>query len=469
MVSSNAHSVICSYSSSTGMATVTGASSWWNNSSNLYVGFSGNGTLNVEVGGVVSNTYGKIGYSLGSTGVATVTGANSQWNNSSDLYVGNSGTGTLNVEAGGAVSNTNGYIGRDEDSTGEATVTGSGSQWNNSSILHVGRLGSGTLDIEAGGVVSNTSGYIGNVSESTGIATVTGSGSQWNNSGNLSVGYEGNGTLNIADDSVVTVDGTTSIGATGTVNLTGGRFEFGQTTLTEFSSINAASGSLAGNLNHAGYTNVATLTALQNSTVDLTDVTLTNSGVLYGDASFGNTLINIADGEVETMAGERMRFGGAGNTNAGELNNFGGQIRFDQDLTNAADGFIGGRGQFVADGGWINQGVMAFSGTTDILGDVVNDVGGQIITLGGTTTTIFDDLSHNGQEIRTGVGSRTVVFGQASGAGAYNDVGIVEFVHVFSPGNSPGAVSFGGDVVLGPTSTTQIELVGPFEAMNMMR
>ena len=96
------------------------------------------------------------------------------------MEVGDSGSDTLNVEAGGVVSNTNGYIGNSSSSTGVATVTGSGSQWTNSSYLFVGSSGSGTLNVEAGGVVSNTSGYIGTYSSSTGIATVTGSGSQWN-------------------------------------------------------------------------------------------------------------------------------------------------------------------------------------------------------------------------------------------------------------------------------------------------
>jgi hypothetical protein len=129
-------------------------------------------------------------------------------------------------------------------------------------------------------------------------------------------------------------------------------------------------------------------------------------------------------------------------------------------MTNANNGFIGGRGQFVADGGWTNQGVMAFSGTTDILGDINIEAGGEIITLGGATTTIFDGLLHNGLQIRTGEGSRTVVFGTVGGVGAYTDVGLVEFVDGFSPGSSPAEVSFGGDVVLGPSSTTLIELAG---------
>ena len=89
----------------------------WNVGGDLKVGDSGDGTLNVEAGGVVSNSYGHMGYTVGSTGVATVTGANSKWNNQFALYVGYSGDGTLNVEAGGVVSNVDGYIGVNTYST----------------------------------------------------------------------------------------------------------------------------------------------------------------------------------------------------------------------------------------------------------------------------------------------------------------------------------------------------------------
>ena len=104
------------------------------------------------------------------------------------------------------------------------------------------------------------------------------------------------------------------------MNLTGGRFEFGETTLEEFGTINAVSGSMAGNIAHTGYTDVATLTVFQIPNVDLSEVRLTNSGTLYGSASLGIALINNADGEVETITGERMRFAGVGSTNAGTIN-----------------------------------------------------------------------------------------------------------------------------------------------------
>ena len=109
--------------------------------------------------------------------------------------------------------------------------------------------------------------------------------------------------------------------------------------MQEFATINAVSGSMAGNVVHTGYTDVATLPS-EKPSVDLSEVQVSNSGTLYGNGSLGFALVNMAGGEVETAAGERMRFAGVGSTNAGEINNFGGQIRFDQDLTNQSGGEV---------------------------------------------------------------------------------------------------------------------------------
>ena len=122
-----------------------------------YVGYFGNGTLNVTAGGVVTNTVGSIAQENGSLGAATVTGSGSQWNNSNILVVGNNaGTGTLNVAAGGVVTNTQGFIANEGPSSGVVTVNGSGSRWTNSSNLYVGHKGAGTLNVQSGGEVTNT-------------------------------------------------------------------------------------------------------------------------------------------------------------------------------------------------------------------------------------------------------------------------------------------------------------------------
>ena len=70
-----------------------------------------NGKLWVRNGSTIENEgFGRIGGSSGTTGIVTVTGTGSQWNNLSNLRVGNRGDGTLNVEAGGLVTNADASI-----------------------------------------------------------------------------------------------------------------------------------------------------------------------------------------------------------------------------------------------------------------------------------------------------------------------------------------------------------------------
>jgi T5SS/PEP-CTERM-associated repeat protein len=182
-----------------GSATVSGASSSWNNSLSTIVGSSGTGSLTVSAGGLVSDTFGVLGSVASSHGTATITGANSRWNNTSNLFVGDAGNGTLAINSGGAVSNTIGYVGDDVGAIGAVTVDGIGSSWTNAGDLYVGKAGSGTLDITAGGVVSNAAGYFGNQAGSMGEVTVNGAGSFWSNRGDLYVGNGGTGTLNITN------------------------------------------------------------------------------------------------------------------------------------------------------------------------------------------------------------------------------------------------------------------------------
>ena len=101
---------------STCVATVTGSNSFWLNNGNLSIGETGNGMLNILAGGHVLNGTGTIGRNLGSIGVVTVTGNNgvvndSTWSNSGSLFVGYSGNGTLNGTPSGVVTSPTGFIG----------------------------------------------------------------------------------------------------------------------------------------------------------------------------------------------------------------------------------------------------------------------------------------------------------------------------------------------------------------------
>ena len=62
-----------------------------------------NATLALSGGGVVTDSYGSIGESSGSTGIVTITGSDSAWNNLRTFVVGNSGNGTLTVAEEGVI------------------------------------------------------------------------------------------------------------------------------------------------------------------------------------------------------------------------------------------------------------------------------------------------------------------------------------------------------------------------------
>ncbi len=219
---------------SKGVASVTGGGSYWDVNGNLRVGYSGDGTLNIEAGGVVDawNTF--IGSQAGSTGSATISGSGSLLD-VYDLYVGSSGHGTLRVEAGGVVNSFGGAVGNQTGSNGVAIVTGTGSQWNNSGRLSICPTDSGgssssdsngTLNIEDGGFVSSDGANIGQAAGSTGVVNVIGSGSQWDNSEGqtMQIGVFGQGTLNIESGGFVW-GGNSYIGeyngSTGVVNVKG--------------------------------------------------------------------------------------------------------------------------------------------------------------------------------------------------------------------------------------------------------
>ena len=154
-------------------------------------GVGAKGQLRVEEKSVLFNSRsGFIGLLEGSSGSATIKGPDSVWTNGSELYVGYIGQGTLNIENGGTVTSTNAMIAADSDSTGKATVTGPGSKWNIENTLNVGFSGQGTLNIENGGTVTSSNGGIGQNSK-TGSVTITGTGSQWNIKNKLSVGKGG--------------------------------------------------------------------------------------------------------------------------------------------------------------------------------------------------------------------------------------------------------------------------------------
>ncbi|HWW57263.1 MAG TPA: autotransporter-associated beta strand repeat-containing protein [Sphingopyxis sp.] len=202
-----------------------GNASTWTGASDIVVGEFGNGTLNITAGGQVSNQSGWIGSNAGAQGVVNVSGVGtnglaSTWTNNADLYVGYDGNGTLNITDGGKVVSAGGQIGGNSDGLGEVLVSGAGSSWDNSGRINVGLFGTGTLRIENGATVTSNDGVIG--ASAQGDAVVSGAGTSWVNTQQLNVGSFGAGTLRIENGASVTSNqGYIGANDTGSVVVTG--------------------------------------------------------------------------------------------------------------------------------------------------------------------------------------------------------------------------------------------------------
>ncbi|MCW0209682.1 MAG: ESPR-type extended signal peptide-containing protein, partial [Achromobacter sp.] len=141
--------------------TVSHLGSLWVNTEALSVGSVGGlGIVSILSGGYVTSKDGYVGGQPNGNGIVTVSGQGSTWANSGDLMVGQlSGQGALNIEPGGAVSNRDSYVGRIGGS-GTVVVSGAGATWNNAGALNLGfglgpsGFGKAALTIAEGGVVN---------------------------------------------------------------------------------------------------------------------------------------------------------------------------------------------------------------------------------------------------------------------------------------------------------------------------
>jgi len=572
---------------STANATVTGTDaslnpSTWTNSSQLRVGQSGNATLLIEAGGnVSSNAISYIATASSSTSTVTVTGANSSWTtNDNILYVGNSGDATLNIEAGGNVSNSIGHIGYHSGSLSTTTVTGANSSWDNSSNLFLGfNSGSnGTLNIEHGGTVSNTVGFIGNFAGSIGTANVTGANALWDNTDSVYVGGSataagGNGTLNLNTDGTVSATNSVHLWNTGNINLFGGTLKTADITFTN-NTLNFVAGTLhftqttffnpTDATNHdintlstgktlrvvgmtllgtpitlsggtlstdsisgfglidfqsgtfeltndnltVGSTGIAGATInlqagkhiilTNNATIDTNGLlniaggsfaaaTTTNNGrvELDGSASLleGGTVVNNAfiegngrisamlnnttNGQVNAVNGEKISFFGSGNTNDGTIGVINATVEFTQDLTNNASGSITARDAILRfGGGVINDGSIGLSFGNSDIYGDITNNSDGAVVVTGASSATFQGNVVNNGDIRVSTGSTAVFFGDVSGGGSFSGSGTIFFEQAFSPGNSPGEVDFGGDLVLSSATDLLMELAGTTAGVN---
>ncbi|GHT26443.1 hypothetical protein FACS18942_03910 [Planctomycetales bacterium] len=204
-----------------GTVNVSGNNSELTSGYYLTVGYVGTGHLNITNGGkATSTTFTRIGSNVTSIGTVNVSGTDSEFIVGSDLFVGDSGTGHLNISDGGKANATqNIIVGYLTGGIGTVNVSGSGSELTNSGgSLEVGYNGTGTLNITDGGKATSTGNItVGSFATGIGTVNVSGAGSELTSGDYL---YVGGGSVSVGGKG--TLAGTGTVTATNGVKVWGG-------------------------------------------------------------------------------------------------------------------------------------------------------------------------------------------------------------------------------------------------------
>jgi T5SS/PEP-CTERM-associated repeat protein len=208
-----------------GTLTLNGAATSFIDGGDLVVGASGDGTMSVQGGATLAVNSGAvmIGEAAGALGSATLAGTGTALQIGSDLTVGDSGAGTLNVQAGVTLDVNGGTVmlGAASGGSGEIVLAGTGAVFAAAHGMTVGNAGHGTLSIGAGAGLSVAGSLDVGVADG-GIGTITLSGSQaaLTASGDVTVGESGTGMMNIGiGGSLLTQDITLGEATNGSGNL----------------------------------------------------------------------------------------------------------------------------------------------------------------------------------------------------------------------------------------------------------
>ena len=102
---------------------------------------------------------------------------------------------------------------------------------------------------------------------------------------------------------------------------------------------------------------------------------------------------------------------------------------------------------------------LQFFGTSYFEGQTLeNQLDGEMVIYTGITS-IFGDLQNDG-DIAVADDAALKIYGDLSGSGNFLGTGTVEILGDLLPGNSPGSLSFAGDVVLGEDTNLVLEIGG---------
>ncbi len=191
--------------------------------------------------------------------------------------------------------------------------------------------------------------------------------------------------------------------------------------------------------------------------------TLTNNAILTGSGTIASSFSNSSAGSVRIAQDQSILFASTSPaSNAGLLEVISGSLEFSSPITNAiSTGLIYARDASLRfNAGLTNFGAVALSfGISDLFGDLDNRPTGTITISGASDATFVDDVVNNGI-LRTSAGSASVFLGALSGSGSFPGTGTVFMEGDLRPGNSPGRMTFGGDLIIGTFAGMHVEIAG---------
>lgn len=371
-------------------------------------------------------------------------------------------TGNLNLQSGATLTLNGGTARSHFQFNGGAVAFNSGT------LHHTGSL---TADSAVVNAALGPTGTLHNLRTLIVDGTTTLEASLTLDGGRFSTGNLVNGELLTLNRGTLQISGSTlaigsggpigsvvQIGAGLTIESTGGN----ATTIANDGRVIVAGGTLGSS---GTLTNLGELQLTSNSST-VRGGTLQNNSMILGTGRIENNLQNNAAGVVQVVGGERLVFNGNSNSNSGHLDaTGGGRLEFRQALTNQAGGLITGESATLRfDGGLVNHGSLGLSfGTSNVFGDLTNSASGILNVSGGGQVTFYEDVIQNGtfQIAQVGNSSSTaVVFGSFSGSGGFTGGGDLYALGDLRPGNSPDSVTFDGNLFLGTSTDTFIELGG---------
>lgn len=439
----------------TGSATITGGGSTsWTVDGDLTVGNSGSGTLTVSSNGLLTTTGGvTFGSATGSTGTGSVLNSGSQFLIDGEFKVGDSGNGSLSVTNGGMITLAGTLaIGDSTGSTGKVTLDGTGSEFmGNGATATIGGSGAGTMTVQDGAdaLLGGASVSLGEKSGSSGTLTVQNNGTMMA-VGSLTVGAYGTGVFNLLDSASFST--TTTVSLAEQANSTG-TATIDNAAMTDASNLTVGSyGAGTLNIQNGGSLTVqgndVTLGEQQGGSGTLiisgSNSALTFSGdVTVGKSGQGTFAVQVGGhfaGTAMTLA-SGTGLGGASTGGSGTLNitGAGSSVTLSQDLT---VGKYGGGSLAVTSGGLLSvQGDATLGSQPGTTGSATIDTGSSWNVAGALTIGSQGDGNatiQNGSSLLASGDSVTI--GKSGGSGLLTVTG------------SKSVVDYAGDLIIGKAS-----------------